>query len=122
MNNESLLTVVSVRGINPRLASPDLIYIGRRAGNWAESPLANPFKLTNESDRPAIIEQYGRYLWTKITDDDIAVTDEIARIARMVQGGHAVLLGCWCSPLACHGDAVKQAVLWWLKKDDEWDE
>jgi hypothetical protein len=24
--------------------------------------------------------------------------------------GQAVLLGCWCRPLACHGDVVRDAV------------
>lgn len=113
MNNESLLTVVSVRGINPRSTPPSLIYIGRRCAGWSQSPLANPFKLVSEAQRAEAIDQYRRYLWAKMTSNDPAIMAELECIAHVVQSGLSVQLGCWCGPgKACHGDVVKAAVLW----------
>jgi hypothetical protein len=113
-NYESLITVVSVRGLMPQFAHANLIYVGRRCKGWAQSPLRNPIKLTHESQRSEAIAEYRRYLWQKINDNDPAITAELARIATIVQRGEAVRLGCWCHPYACHGDVVKQAVLWWI--------
>jgi Domain of unknown function (DUF4326) len=127
MNVESLITVVSVRSINPRLAPANLIYIGRRVGNWPQSPLANLVKLTDESQRDALVNQYGIWFWEKIGRGDRLVIAEIERIANMVRNGQAVMLGCWCKrpglynltidageDKACHGDVIKQAVIWWI--------
>lgn len=111
---ESLITVVSVRGIEPKSAPDNLFYIGRRCTGWAESPLCNPTKLARESQRTEAIAQYRRYLWQKIEKDDYSIYTAITRIADMVRRGESVQLGCWCSPRACHGDVVKEAVLWWI--------
>lgn len=116
---EQLITVVSVRGINPRLASPDLIYIGRRCAGWQQSPLANPHKLQADDIREDVIDQYRRHLWACVKRGDLAIIAELTRIAGMVQRGEAVQLGCWCAPLACHGDVVKEAVLWWIANKSE---
>jgi len=114
MKPEELITVVSVRGINPQSAPPDLIYIGRRSGNWRQSPLANPFKLTPDDIREDVIDRYRQYLWQRVKRNEPAITSELTRIASMVQRGEAVMLGCWCSPLICHGDVVKEAIIWMI--------
>ena len=111
--NAGLITVVSVRGVRYRLAPTNLIYIGRNGRHgWPRSPLANPFKLATEADRAAVIERYKVWLWDKIKSLDDTVTAEIDHIAHRVKRGETVQLGCWCSPLPCHGDVVKAAVLW----------
>ena len=113
----SLITVVCVRGLKPATALPSLIYIGRNGRHgWPRSPLANPFKLATEADRAAVIERYRGWLWEKIQANDGAVVGELDRIAAKVKAGEPVQLGCWCSPLPCHGDVVKAAVLWSLNK------
>lgn len=114
MSIESLIAVVSVRGIKPQDAPANLIYIGRRIGNWQQSPLANPFKLDHEGQRTWVILQYTEWLWGKIKAGDSTIAAELSRIADMVRRGEAVQLGCWCKPAACHGDVVKEAVIWWL--------
>lgn len=119
MTHELLITVVSVRNISYFQKPSNLIYIGRRVGSWPRSPLANAIKLDHEGQRTWVICQYKEWLWEKIKANDPKVTDELARIAGMVKRGEAVQLGCWCSPKPCHGDAVKDAVLWWIKKDEE---
>jgi len=114
MKPEELITVVSVRGLNAQSAHANLIYVGRRCAGWSQSPLRNPTKLTSEAQRSEAIEQYRRYLWQKINDNDPAITAELARIADTVKRGETVRLGCWCNPLACHADVIRQAVLWWI--------
>lgn len=108
-----LITVVCVRGLKPTSAPASLIYIGRMAGGWRRSPLANPYKLTG-SERTLVIERYRTWLWGKIQGNDAAVVAELDRIADKVKAGEPVQLGCWCSPLPCHGDVIKAAVLWRL--------
>lgn len=114
MNHESLITVVSVRGIKPHSAPPNLIYIGRRCASWPQSPLANPYKLQANDIREDVIDQYRRHLWACVKRGDSAIITELTRIAGMVQRGESVQFGCWCSPLPCHGDVVKEAILWWI--------
>lgn len=120
MSIESLITVVSVRGINPRSAQANLIYIGRSCAGWRQSPLANPFKLDHKGQRTWVILQYTEWLRGKIKAGDSAIAAELSRIANMVQRGETVQLGCWCGPSkACHGDIVKAAVLWWIANKSE---
>lgn len=120
MSIELLITVVSARGIKPQDAPANLIYIGRRCAGWRQSPLANPFKPKHEGQRTWVIDLYTEWLWGKMKEvPDPKVTNELSRIAGMVQRGEAVQLGCWCSPLACHGDVVKEAVLWWIANKSE---
>lgn len=110
--NADLITVVSVRGLKPATAPAALIYIGRLAGGWPRSPLANPYRLSADADRGAVIERYRTWLWGKMQAHDPKVLAELDRIIERVKSGEPVQLGCWCSPLPCHGDVVKVAVLW----------
>lgn len=36
--------------------------------------------------------------------------DEVCRIMDLLLDGKDVILMCWCKPLACHGDTIKEAV------------
>ena len=65
------------------------IYIGRPT-KWG-----NPFVLTNECDRDAIVDQYRKWLMTK---------PELVAAARKELKGK--ILGCWCTPRSCHGDVL----------------
>ena len=65
------------------------IYIGRPT-KWG-----NPFVLTNERDRDAIVDQYRKWLRTK---------PELVAAARKELNGK--ILGCWCAPRSCHGDIL----------------
>ena len=65
------------------------IYIGRPT-KWG-----NPFVLTNERDRDAVVDQYRKWLMTK---------PELIAAARKELNGK--ILGCWCAPRSCHGDVL----------------
>jgi hypothetical protein len=76
------------------------VYIGRG------SVLGNPFPI-NESlgdTRAVVIEKYRVWLWQQIKAGVITLD-----YLRSLDGKR---LGCFCSPAACHGDVIVQAVNW----------
>lgn len=68
---------------------PHDVYIGRPS-KWG-----NPFVLGKDGDRQEVISKY--YDW-------------ITKQPNLMSAIHAELkgkrLGCWCSPLPCHGDVL----------------
>lgn len=73
-------------------------YIGRRIhmGGWnlPDSIWGNPFKLTEETDRSAVLAAYENYIRSS--------PQLLAQLPTLK--GHT--LGCWCKPLSCHGDVL----------------
>ena len=65
------------------------VYVGR------PSPWGNPFILTAESQRAAVLAKYEAWL--------LAQPDLVARVKRQLRGKHLV---CWCAPKACHADIL----------------
>lgn len=68
------------------------VYVGR------PSPFGNPFKLASnasEAERAKLLETYCEWLRGR--------PDLIERARRELAGK---VLGCWCSPKACHGDVL----------------
>lgn len=79
-------------------------YIGR------PSPLGNPFKIGRDGSREQTIEKYRRWLWTQIQQQTPAY-DELRRLATIACQRELDLI-CWCAPLQCHGDVIKNAITW----------
>jgi hypothetical protein len=76
------------------------VYIGRG------SKLGNPMPI-NESighTRSVVIGWYRRKLWKWIQDGTVSLD-----YLRSLDGKR---LGCFCSPKACHGDVIVDAVKW----------
>lgn len=73
--------------------------------------LANPFKLkpygTYTSEES--VAEYECWLEQKIASKDKAVCDTLNEIWKAAKQGE-VELECFCAPLLCHGDVVKQVV------------
>jgi hypothetical protein len=101
--------VVSVRAphralVNELVRADRLTYIGRKTAGYrgglvfAESKWANPFQVGRDGDRPTVIEKYREHLTSR---QDLM--DSLPELA-----GRA--LGCWCAPLACHGDVLVELV------------
>lgn len=90
---------VCVRGMAP--GAPGVVYCGRACAGWPESPLASPFVLAREADRPKVLAQYRRWLSDKIVADDSAVVPAVRDLPA------DAALGCWC-PLSkrCHCDVI----------------
>lgn len=103
------------------MRDPENIYIGRGgvvfvpvAGNgstkekmrWptSDSIWANPFKVAkdDEASRAECIERYRKHLKKQM--DSGKITKEMLLELR------GKTLGCWCKPLACHGDVLVEMI------------
>ena len=86
-------------------AKPQQIYIGRG------SPLGNPFIIGPHGNRAQVIERYGYWLTGELRPDgNAAIRAEISRIIDLAVQYQEVELICFCKPLSCHGDVIKQVV------------
>lgn len=68
------------------------IYIGRG------SIFGNPFIIGKNGTREEVIEKYKHYFYKKIATDE----GFKSRVLRL----YGKTLGCFCKPLACHGDII----------------
>ncbi len=64
------------------------IYIGRPS-KWG-----NPFRVGVHGNRDQVIEKYKAWLHTQ------------PRLLAALPELRGKVLGCWCKPLACHGDVL----------------
>lgn len=95
----------------------DDLYIGRG------SPLGNPFshKAGTKADvvvdsRQDAIRNYKSYILRQIESNNVGVLQQLNLIAkRELEGKHTYLV-CFCSPMSCHGDVVRELVLEELQK------
>jgi hypothetical protein len=82
------------------------LYIGR------PSLLGNPFEMkdkNNMNERMMVIDKYRDHL-REIYRKEEKVRGLLMDLARKHQAGEEIVLVCWCAPLPCHGDVVKEAV------------
>lgn len=85
------------------------VYVGR------PSPLGNPYAMTGEGMRSEVIEQYTKWLIANLGDQ--VVKTKLDMIGARLQVGLDVHLVCWCAPLPCHADIIKQYIeVEYLKK------
>ena len=69
------------------------VYIGR------PSIFGNPFSV-KKYGREGCIEKYREYFYKRIKED-VKFKEEVLKLKDKV-------LGCFCKPLACHGDVIKE--------------
>lgn len=74
------------------------------------SPLANPFPITAESQRPAALAAYQTWLAEQL-ESNTPARRALYRLAHRVLQGERLALGCTCAPRPCHVDVVKNFVL-----------
>lgn len=90
--------VVHLKRKGGRVVTDCDIYIGRRIarGGWMlpQSKWHNPFPITGTTTRAESIRLYEEYV--KATPALMAALHEL----------RGKRLGCWCKPLACHGDVL----------------
>ena len=95
-----MITVVSKRA-----SQPVGEYIGR------PSPLGNPFTIGRDGTRDEVIAKYRTWLNDRLHDEDTTASDELMRLCKLAEVGDLTLV-CWCAPLPCHGDVIKNAIEW----------
>jgi hypothetical protein len=70
------------------------VYIGRGLG----SKWGNPFEIGRDGTRAEVIEKYRQ--WILDQPELLAQLHELK----------GKTLGCWCSPLPCHGDVLVELI------------
>ena len=80
------------------------VYIGRAGKFGPGSKFANPFWMSDESQRPVVIQKFRQHLWAEIKAGRIT-KEEILEL-------DGKKLGCFCAPKACHGDVLVAAIEW----------
>ena len=113
----------SLGGLGARAAprTPGIVYVGRACAGWPASPLGNPFKRAVVGSKEEAISRYRAWLRSVVRralagealpPAEAAAWAELARLARLAAAGEALTLGCWCAPLACHAEVIRDAVQW----------
>ena len=74
------------------------VYLGR-AGKGQDGYFGNPFKIGEDGDRAEVIRKYKRWFWKRVNEDQ-----EFRNRVKELKGKR---LGCFCHPMACHGDVIK---------------
>jgi hypothetical protein len=97
------LTVVANKKIDKALvawAQENNIYVPIDRGTvWG-----NPFIVGEDGDRETVIENYKIYLGLKPS-----LLKYIDNLYADLPGKTGKVLGCWCYPLSCHGDILKES-------------
>ena len=94
-----------------------LIKVGKHSENNSEyigrsSPLGNPYIMMDNSkiERNRVCDLYELWFNEKIQKDDPVVMKELDRLYK-IAGNNNLILGCFCSPLRCHGETIKNYLL-----------
>lgn len=74
------------------------------------SILGNPFPMKKENQRGSVIAYFRQYL-EQSRLSRAKEWREIERLAQRVADGEKLALMCWCSPKPCHGDIIRNAIL-----------
>lgn len=81
------------------------VYIGR------PSALENPFKITEDQTREIVIQRYGHMLINAIKNRKQPFIYELQKLEAHLIEHQKLNLICYCAPLPCHGDLIKQVLL-----------
>lgn len=64
------------------------------------SRFGNPFKIGRDGTREEVISKYHLWFYARL-----AAEPDFRRAVELLAGR---TLGCWCRPLACHGDVIAE--------------
>ncbi|MEG4286392.1 DUF4326 domain-containing protein [Microcoleus sp. A006_D1] len=109
-----------VNGKTDGFIGKDKIYIGRGTKKLPRSPLANPYSIGFDGNREQVIKLYREWLWYQINISEHnpnGALKKLLAMARLVKGGKPLILTCYCAPLACHGDVIRNAILWLIREN-----
>lgn len=86
--HELKTTLVNLRTYKER----DVVLIDRR------TTFGNPFKIGKDGDRQEVVDKYRDYFNKRLKTDE--------QFCQSVCSLKGCILGCWCTPLLCHGDII----------------
>lgn len=96
------IAVHNSRGCNVPVSKQ--IYIGR------PTVLGNPYVIGKNGTREEVIKKYEEWLREQIKDKNTPQYKFMSMLVRQYRDGKDIHLICWCKPLACHGDIIKELV------------
>lgn len=73
------------------------------------TPLGNPFKMLNPSQRDEVCDKYEEWIQVKLTEKG-AELKQFERLCEIVRGGKDLELVCFCAPKRCHGNTIKRLI------------
>jgi hypothetical protein len=82
------------------------VYIGR------PSVLGNPYPIQKgnpEWTREKVVEYCRYWLKSRLAEKHPEILNELMRLMSLAMEGDLILI-CWCAPLACHGDVIKECL------------
>lgn len=82
----------------------DYVFCGRG------SVLGNPYHITKEHGRNFVIKQYQKWFYEQINKHNPEVIKQINRIKTKLETDGIVYLGCYCHPLSCHTEVIKDYI------------
>mgnify|MGYP001597794161 CR=1 FL=1 len=71
------------------------------------SILGNPFIIGRDGTRPEVKAKYKVWFYKQLGCNR-ALIEEIERLQYMYKVDKTLTLVCWCKPLECHGDIIKE--------------
>lgn len=70
----------------------------------------NPFRINDESERDAMLDQYERYFYERV-ENDIEFKTAVDQLIDVYKKHGRLNLFCWCYPQRCHSETIKKYVL-----------
>lgn len=112
------VTVANIKTTPEVTKEPGYVYIGRSKGGEPENILSNPYTMIPEgtraqfvvSSRQESVDRYKDYMEEQMKTNP-AYKAKLEELAGRVADGEHLFLGCFCKPLPCHGDILKEKIL-----------
>jgi len=83
------------------------------------SPLGNPFKIDSKTSRSEAVSKYRVWLLEQFENADNPATKAfMALVDHYRQEGELTLI-CWCVPLLCHTEVIREFILSICKEMDK---
>lgn len=96
------IKVVNKKNLSDPLPGVTRVYVGR------PSPLGNPFSIGEHGFRKDVIVAYRRWFYDNLHTP--ALKKVLNYLSNIAVSGKLELV-CWCSPLECHADVIKEYLL-----------
>lgn len=90
-------------GLSDPLPGATRVYVGR------PSVLGNPFAMRSEADRDHVVRDYRSWLQQHYRRRG-PERQGLEHLLQLALNGPLELV-CWCAPLGCHADVIREALL-----------
>jgi len=84
------------------------VYCGRSKSH--DNVLGNPFRIGVDGDRDEVIRKFKVWVWNEYQKKG-GLYHKLNMIVKMFEDRN-LILGCWCSPLRCHCEVIRDFILY----------